>query len=66
MTSVETQLRAVEAAARYYSGRQSGPKPSSKEGVYLAGLLDDAARTLQLVAEHRDEFAEIVKAERSP
>lgn len=40
------QADACRQAALYYSGRQSGPKPRSKEAEFLAGLLFEAERTL--------------------
>jgi len=62
MSTITQQLAAVEVAERYLAGRQSGPRPGSQEANYIAPHLADAARTLRLVARHRDEFAAIVKA----
>ena len=62
--SAGAQASACRQAAAFYSGRQSGPKPNTREAVFLAGLLEDAERTLRLIELHRGAFAEIVKAGR--
>jgi hypothetical protein len=61
MTTATAQAEAVGVAARFFSGRQSGPKPGSKEARFVAPILEDAERTLRLVAQHREAFAAIVK-----
>ena len=61
VSETATQKATCEAASRYWRGAQAGPKPGSREALFLAALLDDAARTLALVSEHRDAFAAIVE-----
>ena len=50
MSTASTQAEAAAAAARYWRGTQSGPKPKSREAKFLADLLDEAAATLRVYA----------------
>lgn len=62
-TNFGEQAAAVEVCQRLLSGKQSGPKSGTRERNYVAHLLAEAALTLRLVEEHRDEFAKIVGGE---
>jgi hypothetical protein len=45
------QRQAVEAAARFFSREQTGPRPGSREGNYIVPLLFAAACTLRRLEE---------------
>ena len=62
MSTADQQAMAAETAARFFGGQQSGPRPNTKEGAWLAARLKEAGVTLRLVAQHRAEFAAIVRA----
>lgn len=59
--SAGAQAAACRQAAAFYSARSGGPKPLSREAVFLAALLDEAERTLRLVDKYADEFARVVR-----
>ncbi len=41
------QRQAVEVAARFFAGEQSGPRPGGREADYIAPLLTAAAETIR-------------------
>ena len=63
MSSYQTLGEACSAGARYWSGRQSGPKPETREAQFLAGLLDEAAAKLKAIAPNAAAVDKIIEGD---